>query len=1183
MIKVELSADLKDQKDAIINSATERQNLAADVGASTWVSASAGTGKTYVLTGRILRLFMADHSLRPEQILAITFTKAAAREMENRIRKHLGEWTTCSTEKLKEDLRYILKLSPQQEVEERDIRRARSLFSLVLDEGININTIHGFCQQILGRFPLEVGLSPGFTLMEDLESSRLMDAARSATFKKAMENRLLPQWAFPYYVAAKSESKVTEALDMFMQKARRFRRLFDQSGGLEGVLSSLAGALEIQEPDLSPERMEAQLKEAFLTAPPWQDELLKMAETLQQESGKKGQAFAAKVLAFHQGNFEGISAQKAFQAYRSAFLTQKGEPLKLPTLFGKKVYEAYPLFEDLFTKELSRIKDLFEQEKRLKSFLLSASYLYLGEDMLTHYESLKKKRNVLDFEDLIHYSAALFSDPTQQDWIQYRLDSGISHILLDEAQDTDRDQWQIIQSLVSEFYAGKGQHGDKKRTFFSVGDMKQSVYRFRGAEPHVFSDMLRFLQKQQTESGHAVHQVELNASFRSSQAVLGFVDLVFQEKERLQAVDDLTSELRHRVAHVGTGGVIELWPLIEADAALKQESSGWKLPQKEAHVESSASKMARHVAEHIHQLLNSSERLASTGLPISAGDILILLKSRKSLMGALITALDEFGIPHSGADEMNLQQEVIVQDLLAVMQFLETPTDDLSFAQVLKSPMVSLSEEDFYGLCEQRRGRSLWATFYTEKREHPLCHLFKELLAKSGYFPVYDMLMLVLFKLNVRQKYAESLAGAALSSMQDSLDIFLSKVLSWQRVNAGGMTEFVQEFKKNLASEKKPLSEDGQRVRLLTAHGSKGLEAPIVIMPDCAGDFYANLSNEDACWQVDDMGVDHLFLHRMVGGAEWAPELQHQLQQAEKSHIFKDDMRLLYVALTRAKERLYMGGVLGMKGLSENSWYYHLKQAIESQADGGEAQTSPESTQKERASQILNTPFEQEEDGTWRLHMPHAFELPKSDMAQKEQGEMVESVPPAWLFKAPASEKGEVVVQASEKVQSKSRLEKVQKSIKRDTFKRGKIIHKLLEMLPYYKEDEWQERALRYLNVAAADVSDAQRLGLLNTAQKVIELNPELYGRNSRAEVPLFSRVGDMKRLEGVVDRLVILEEEVWVIDYKTDAHVPSEVPTDYITQLTSYQKSLTQIFKGKKVKAGVLWTSLDMPKVVWI
>lgn len=1170
MINVNLAGDKKVLKESIIESATQRQELAADVSASTWVSASAGTGKTYVLTGRILRLFMADHALRPEQILAVTFTKAAAREMENRIRSRLGKWATCSTAELVKELRIILKTPAHKDVEERDIRRARSLFSLVLDEGININTIHGFCQQILARFPLEVGISPGFSLMEDSESTQLLQAATSAVFSKASEGQIHPQWAFSYYVFSKSEGTVSDAFSSFARSARRFRRLFDHQGGLEGSLKVLANSLQVADPHLTPEGQMNGLEEMVSTRPAWSSSFLEMVEILLEKSGKRGQEFALAARPVFQKLQAGTPVSLAeFQAYESTLLNKDGTLPNLSTKFTKKVWEAYPHFEGLYLKEVERIGRIQEARNATSSFLLSASYLYLGEEILKAYEQLKKRRNVLDFEDLIHYSATLLGDSAQKMWVQYRLDSGISHILLDEAQDTDSDQWGIVKALVLEFYAGKGQHENKNRTFFAVGDMKQSIYRFRGAEPHVFSAMRQFLEGQRQQSGHAVNVVELNASFRSSEAVLGFVDRVFAQENRLKAVDDLIESLHHRASHVGSGGVVELWPLTQSEEdedGVKVENeegtesqSGWQLPSRQAQRESARSALARHVALSLQTLFNSPERLASTGRSASAGDVMILLRSRR-LMGDLITALDELGIPHSGADEINLQSEQIVEDLLALLQFMETTSDDLSLAQVLKSPLIGLSEDDFYQVCSSRQGGSLWAAYYGTAKDSPVCHTLKELLSISGYMPVYETLMHVLCALNVRQAYKAALSGAARAGVDEVLDALLDYALAWQRQNSGTLTQFVDDFKKNVSKQKKPLEAEGDRVRLLTAHGSKGLEAPIVIMPDCAGDFYKNASTENALWQVDDMGVDQLFLHRAVGGKMHAPTLQTQLQEAEKERIFRDEMRLLYVALTRAKERLYIGGIQAKRSVSEDTWYHHIKEAILADEQ---------------------SPWQQQADGTLSLNLPHQFEVP--EVAGENRFDTVESTLPAWVYQTPAFEKGEVVEQASSALHAKSRLEKVQKGVKKDTFKRGKIIHKLLEMLPKFEQHEWEFRALAYLEVTAADLTEEGRFKLYQTAENVILSNKALFGENSRAEVPLFAKMSEGKRREGVVDRLVVQAQKVWVVDYKTDIHVPSDMPAAYIRQLETYRQVLAKIFPEKEVKAGILWTSMDTPKIVWL
>lgn len=1137
---------LREKKQQIILSATQRQEVAADVSGSTWVSASAGTGKTYVLTGRILRLFMADHKLTPSQILAVTFTKAAAREMENRIRSRVGQWATCSTESLTEELTNILGRAP----EERDVRRARSLFALVLDEGININTIHGFCQQILARFPLEAGVSPGFRLVEGTESAELLASARSRVFQKASEGRGQCPWAFSYYASNLSEKALGEALDAFVYNHRRFRRLFDRKGGLENTLAELAKTLNVPQ-RMIPEEALRDANNMRRIAPLWKNQLQELAVEMIGASSKRASDYGEKIATFWNTE-EKISR---FESYKSAFLKRTGEPQSVEYVVSKKLVEAMPHLADIYVKEQQRILAMQEQWNAQSAYLLSASYLHLGEEILQTYMEQKKRQNVLDFDDLIHHSAALLGDETKSAWVRYRMDSGICHVLLDEAQDTDSDQWQIVQSLIDEFYAGMGQHDEQNRTFFAVGDIKQSIYRFRGAEPHVFGSMRSYLEHQQETADHTVNIVELNASFRSTEAVLNFVDQVFEETNRKNAVDDLVESIEHKVAQVGFSGRVELWPLVEKQDDKDKEVELWPLPQRREKMVDSKTLLADKVAESIQAMLNGADVLATTGRPVSAGDIMILLRSR-SLMPSLISAFDRLSLPHTGADEVNLSEDSVVDDLLALLKFLNNPNDDLSFAQTVRSPLFALTDEELYEVHQNRKSGSLWSAFYGMEKWRSQSEQLKCLLKESGFLAPYEMLMLALNVLDARGKFAAAGGAGAMRRVSDAVDAVLESALSWQRRHRGTLTGFIHDFATTSQVLKRELEGAGARIRMLTAHGSKGLEAPIVIMPDASRNFYSNMKDDRPMWQVDEHGVDELFLHR-VTPKQNAPKLQAKLEDEEKERIFRDEMRLLYVALTRAKERLYIGGVHGRNYKPEASWYGHIKEAVEDRKDW------------------------QEEGENLVLH--HASQFPIALKEADEETEAEESALPNWMLTNAVKEQAESVLQASDPVKKEGALEKLKNQPSVDIYKRGKIVHKLLEVLPTFAEDEREFRGEAYLDVAAVDMSERQREKMLTAALNVIQNHPELFSENSRAEVSLSAEDASGKRIEGVADRLVITENEVWVVDYKTNADVPSEVPEVYRKQLGIYRKALARIFPNHEIKAAILWTSAENPDLIWV
>ncbi|MFT7144706.1 MAG: ATP-dependent helicase/nuclease subunit A, partial [bacterium] len=618
----------------IIAEATRRQNNAAHVSQSVWVSASAGTGKTYVLTKRILQLLLADRKLQPSGILAVTFTRAAAREMESRIRERLSVWATCDENQLIEELALMLEHEPYR----ADIARARSLFADVLDDGVNSNTIHGFCQQILAKFPIEAGVNPGFKLVEGRERDDLLSQAKNDVFSLALNGHLKPNWIFDYYAGEVGEKTLSEALDAFVAGSGRFRRYFTRYGGLDAVLKRLADELGV-DAGLTSTSVIA-LKKEVCKLPSGAENTLKLLMESLFQGAKTSQGLGEKLAHYLS------SSERDWQELVAVFLKldgterKSGFPDKKALAFGGE-----PLWEEM---EVIRARILAVQEK-LKSFnafLMTSAYLQLGDQILQKYEYLKQKVGSLDFDDLIAKSAELLRSEEKSAWVRFKMDSNISHVLLDEAQDTDSDQWGILKALVSEFYAGKGLHEEKNRTFFAVGDIKQSIYRFRGAEPHVFGAMRDYLQEHQKQSGHKVAVEELIVSFRSTEPVLNFVDCVFKDKLRGKAVDELVEIIDHRAAQIGSSGRIEIWPLIEKEKTAKEEIEAWALPTKQEKAVTIKTALAEKTALHIQQLLSSNDVLESTRNYIQPSDIMILLRSR-GMMSMLIAALDKYRIPHA--------------------------------------------------------------------------------------------------------------------------------------------------------------------------------------------------------------------------------------------------------------------------------------------------------------------------------------------------------------------------------------------------------------------------------------------------------------------------------------------------------------------------------------------------------
>lgn len=1122
----------------LVKEATRRQNNAASGLNSVWVSASAGTGKTYVLTKRILGLLLQDNSLKPYEILAVTFTRAAAREMEERLRSELSVWATCTEEELHVNLEKMLGEEPSK----MHVKRARTLFAEFLDNAVESNTIHGFCQKILAQFPLEADISPAFNLIEGQEQSELLRKAKSSVFMHALEGTLKPAWVFDFYAYTYGEKTLSEALDSFVNEATRYKKYLRQSGGIEGVKETLLKTLNI-EGNITGETYENFCENLCVVPNVYAETLIKGAESLLQ-GGKVAQGLGTLLKEYlHDETAPWQKLRDVFISPSSGKVRSQGFPDKKAREFGGDD------LWDLMYKFADYILDVEEKIKTANAYLITISYLELGSQILESYEKLKYKSGVLDFDDLISKTADLLKNTEKSEWVRFKMDQKIRHVLLDEAQDTDNDQWHILKAIVDEFYAGVGQH--EGRTFFAVGDMKQSIYRFRGAQPHVFGSMKHYLHAHQSQSNAPVAVEELMVSFRSTEPVLNFVDSVFQQTNRHHAVDDMADEILHNAVKVGSSGVIHISPLLEAqDDEVVFEP--WSLPTRKNKQSSLKEEIAEKTAKQILNLLNSKDVLESTGTYIEPGDIMILLRSR-SLMSSLIAALDRYYIPHGGADQVTLQSETVIQDLLALLKFVSNTDDDLSLAHVLRSPLIGLNDEEFDALfVGKKKSKTLWHMIDKTVSYGAVLQNVTRAFYKEG---LQGFLTWVIQQLNVRGVYYSLMSmrdeKSPVVAVDDALDTLLNMAMEVTQKGEGvlKLIHMLDTQTLNLKRE----TDAGNKVRLMTAHGSKGLESPIVIMPDTTGQFYKNMSNDTGLWHVGDDGSDHLFLHRL--SAKEVPAYQEKLVDEEKERIFRDEMRLLYVALTRSKERIYISGVKKHGYKPENCWYGHILEAI------SEQQKFLQITQGE-----------------------YVFKVENNLTAQSKETplEPVEEALPEWVESLAPNERGLTLVHASDSLKRKEQLELLSEKQREKLFKRGQLVHKLLEFLPELEQCNWQEKGLNFLNQVAAEYTSAEKEMLVKSAVAVLQNFPEFFAENSKAEIPLAANINGY-RLEGIVDRLVVCENEVIAVDYKTNATIPETIPVDYQKQMQFYKKALQEIFPKKEIKAVLIWTASDTPKLNWV
>ena len=676
--------------------ATPEQKTASNPAASAWVGANAGSGKTHVLVDRVTRLMLAG--VDPMSILCLTYTKAAAKEMANRLHERLGEWVGLSNAALSKRLVQM----GSDDLSHQMLSRARRLFTAALETpgGLKIQTIHAFCERILQLFPVEAGLAPGFQVLESNQSKQLLREARDRVLREAQGDESSVFASALEIVTRHTHSDSFDALlERVLSKRQGLKDAIAQHGSIEGIGQELKFQLGID-----PQQKVETLKYEFLK---FDGTTIERAIPILSASLVTNQETANHLAALLKAS-DGVQAELL---YRRIYFTSEGEkPKKVTSVITAKLLKAHPWIEDWLSLEYSRSLNLIGQIDNFTRIEATCALLTLADAMISKFESEKKLRGAYDFDDLILKTRDLLVDKSSAQWVLFKLDRGIEHVLVDEAQDTSLAQWEIVSALTSEFFSGTGSREVPDRTLFVVGDRKQSIFSFQGADPAAFEYSREIFGTQITNVGQDFNTVDLTISYRSTREVLEAVDMVFAEGSRARAgLDGLHPQILHHESNRrDERGLFELWPLMEADE--KAEREPWQAPVDQYPPKSGLRKLAQKLAETIKSWIGKRHIMA-LDRAVEAGDILILFRTRSSLFNILISELRKAGIPVAGADRLKLSENIAILDIMALVQFVLLPEDDYSLACVLKSPLVPtpLTDDGLFTLAHGRGHASLWS------------------------------------------------------------------------------------------------------------------------------------------------------------------------------------------------------------------------------------------------------------------------------------------------------------------------------------------------------------------------------------------------------------------------------------------------------------------------------------------
>ena len=1127
--------------------AVRAQGQASDPEASVWVGASAGTGKTRVLTERVLRLLLGG--TKAEHILCLTFTKAAAAEMASRLARALSRWAVIEDGALAETLTELTGQAPDGEA----LLAARRLFAQVLDApgGVKIQTIHAFCQALLKRFPVEAHLAPHFTVLDERDALDLIDEAQHEVLAGAMpvEGGRPGELAgaLAAVTAEAAEQTFTKLMRELTAERGRLQRLIDEAGGIEPLLGRIFAMLGVDPSETRHGTLEpACAEEAF------EGEALQMAAEAMLEGGindRKNGALIAGWLAAPGRRIEN------FERYELAFFTLKGDLRK--TLIGKGSLAAEPGSDEVLAREAERLGHL---RARLDTILVaksSAGLIRIGAAILQSYERRKRLGALLDYDDLILKTGELLSKRTMAAWVLYKLDGGIDHVLIDEAQDTNPGQWEVVKALTGEFFAGEGARREP-RTIFAVGDVKQSIFGFQGADPDAFAWMREYFARHVEDAGQIWRKVDLEVSFRSTSAVLDAVDAVFAEAGARDGVAGGDETIRHRAERAGLPGLVELWPPVRPRA--EDEPEPWTPPAERVSSFSPRAHLAGRIADTIKGWIDNREILASRGTPIRAGDVMVLVRRRKGFVEELVRELKQRRVAVAGVDRMVLGEQIAVMDLMALGRFVLLPQDDLNLAALLKSPLVGLGEDQLFALAHGRGKASLWSVLANHAKDDEVddeavaqAHaMLAALLAEADFTPPFELYASILEARGGRRRLLARLGAEA----EDAIDEFLNLALAYERGHTPSLQGFLHWIEASETTVKRDLQQDGRdEVRVMTVHGAKGLQAPIVFLADTMG-----LPPTDTpliLWPGQD-GPD---------APLWAPRraLERRVAEMPRASInqrrMREYRRLLYVAMTRAEDRLYVCGWETKNAPPDDAWYA----AVASGLAG------------------LGAPVQFDFGPDWQ---GEGRRLEAGDDAAPvvvDTGKPQKTDPlPAWASMPPADEPAppRPIAPSLDLGRHPADEPPVRSPLGEDAgkrFQRGLVIHRLLQTLPELPEDQRGAAARRYLALPAHGLDGGERASIEAETLAVIGApqHARLFGPGSLAEVPIVGVVGGHV-VSGQVDRLVVSSEGIDIVDYKTNRpppHRPADVAEIYLKQMAAYRAVLKLVYPDKPVRCLLLWT----------
>lgn len=1161
------------------------QRKASDPLSSVWVTASAGTGKTKVLTDRVLRLMLSGAT--PDQILCLTFTKAGASVMTNRIREELAVWATCDDKKLDEKLTKLNGKKP----DDATTRRARQMFAEFLDAhgGLKIQTIHSFSQSLIRRFPIESGIPPYFDVMDDQTAAEMLRESQADILRRIQREPDTPLARAVHAVTPEvSEDDFAGLIGELTYRRGQLLAVFGEQGGLEKTIDNVYAYMKAPK-GVDGQGMLARLNsEAGLSTPPDMQALKQAADIL--AGGSQADLEKAKIIKAWIMHPE--SRVEIFQDFAGVFLTKDGDLRKRLTT------KATSAAQDALEAEGKRLMEGMEAIAMVNTARSTESILRLTGAILERYAEKKRSLNYLDYDDLVHYANKMMAQDNAAGWVLQKLPGNLKHILIDEAQDTNPDQWQLVSAIAQEFFTNPARKKTKDHTIFVVGDEKQSIFSFQRADPKEFARRKKMFSELVAKSGGKWREVDMEIAFRSSPAITRAVDAVFANPAASDGLFDeneaADKKVRHDPFRRGQAGLVEIHPVLHAKQP--EEAAPWALPLKREDVSDPAADLADKIADQIKGWLDGGEELPSRKRPVNPADIMILVRRRSAFVDHMVRALKKRDIPVSGADRMSLREQIVVMDLVALGEVLLFPKDDYKLACVLKSPLVGMNDKQLEDIAVGRSA-DLWSALKEKAQDAKSPAIYKSafeylsglqdrMTAQRPYEFYSSVLM------NACPADQKSGLNALYSRLgfeaEDPMVEFMNAVERFEKIHVPSMQGFLAWLDAGEAEVKREinLDADAPRVHIMTVHGAKGLEAPIVILPDTTGIPADNTrARPKFLWPEGDRPVP-LWVPRADQESRIFSAERERAEQ-ERDREFR---RLLYVAMTRAGDRLYVYGSQNRDKIQEKSWYSLIAQGMQQNLgdhikfiDAPKVDAAPEKPAAPSANDNADAGADAPPPQILRFEVRQS--APPQPDGVKPLGKKRTTGIPVWARSAPANSPQPVekfrpseYKKTVDDYSAASPLEGAGEMYHRQL---GTVVHNLFEFLPAVEPAAREAAAKKFLAKPAWGLSEKDQEQSLKQVLSILN-DPDfgaIFGPNSRAEVTIngmFEKDGKKQMMSGQIDRLVVDDKTVLIVDFKNSRKVPknaAQVQYKYVAQMASYRLALQQIYPDKQIKCALLYT----------